>query len=294
MEKISLPAKIDIKEGDSNQGIATIQPCYPGYGMTIGNALRRVLLSSLPGAAVIAFKIKGVQHEFSTVPGIKEDLIEIMMNLKQLSLKVHSEEPIELTLEAKGSKKVKAGDIKKNSSVEVVNKDLVICNLTEKNAELEMKIWVERGLGYIPVEEKKDEKSEIGAIQIDAVYTPIQKVGLSRENVRVGERTDYDKLILDIETDGTITVNEAIEQAAKTLVEQFECVAGLGDSEETSNHRSSGGGKKLEIRDDGGEIKSGEKEGVEDDDEAIESEEDVKEKIEKKSKAKKQTKAKKV
>ena len=294
MEKISLPAKIDIKEGDSNQGIATIQPCYPGYGMTIGNALRRVLLSSLPGAAVIAFKIKGVQHEFSTVPGIKEDLIEIMMNLKQLSLKVHSEEPIELTLEAKGSKKVKAGDIKKNSSVEVVNKDLVICNLTEKNAELEMKIWVERGLGYIPVEEKKDEKSEIGAIQIDAVYTPIQKVGLSRENVRVGERTDYDKLILDIETDGTITVNEAIEQAAKTLVEQFECVAGLGDSEETSNHRSSEAGKKLEIRDDGGEIKSGEKEGVEDDDEAIESEEDVKEKIEKKSKAKKQTKAKKV
>lgn len=234
MEKISLPTKIDVKEGEENRGVAVIEPCYPGYGLTIGNALRRVLLSSLPGASVVAFKIKGVQHEFSTISGIKEDVVEIMMNLKQLSLKVHSDEPVELALKVKGIKEVKASDISKNSDVEIANLELVICHLTDKSADLEMKIWVEQGLGYIPVEERKGEKSEIGVIQVDAVYTPVQKVGITRENVRVGERTDYDKLTLEIETDNSITAREALKQAAEILVEQFGCIA-MSEDGETSN-----------------------------------------------------------
>jgi len=224
MEKISLPTKVNIKQ-EGNIGSVVIEPCYPGYGITIGNALRRVLLSSLPGSSVSAFKIKGVQHEFATITGVKEDVVEIMMNLKNLSLKINTDEPVELALKVKGEKVVKAGDIVKNSDVEVVNQDMVICHLTDKNAELDMKIWAERGLGYVPVEERKGEKAEVGVIQVDAVYTPVQKAGITKENVRVGERTDYDKLTLDIETDGSITIKEAMKQAGELLVEQFSYVS---------------------------------------------------------------------
>lgn len=227
MNYISTPTNITVTEDRDNKNRATviIEPCYPGYGITIGNALRRALLSSLPGAAVIAFKVKGVQHEFSTLAGVKEDIVELMMNLKQLRLKVASEEPVELLLSAKGEKPVTAGDIKKNADVEIINPDLVICNLTEKSAVLEMKIWVARGIGYVPTEEQKEVEPEVGVIQIDALYSPVERVGFKKENVRVGERTDYDKLMLDIETDGSLTPKEAVEQAAAILVEQFTFMA---------------------------------------------------------------------
>lgn len=242
MEKISLPTKVDIREDSKNHGVIIIEPCYPGYGITIGNALRRVMLSSLPGAAITCFKIKGVDHEFSTIKGIKEDAVEIVMNLKKINLKVFAEEPVELALKAKGIKEVKAGDIDKNSAVEIVNKDLVICALTEKTSDLEMKIWAEKGLGYIPVEERKGEKPEIGVIHVDAIYTPAQKIGLIREHVRVGDRTDYDKLTLDVETDGTITVKEALKQAAEILVEQFGYLAILDEAGKESNEDADASG----------------------------------------------------
>lgn len=245
IQKISLPEKIKIEEDkeNKNQAMITIEPLYPGYGITIGNALRRVLLSSLPGAAVTAFKIKGVQHEFSTVPGIIEDAVEITMNLKQLHLKVFSDEPIELSLNAKGEKIVKASDIEKNADVEIANPDLAICHLTSKNANLEMKIWVEPGLGYVPVEERKGEKSEIGVIQVDAVYSPVLKVGFKTENIRVGERTDYDKLILDVETDGTIIPAEALKKATGILVEQFNFVLESGQDGVVRQDEKTGGAR---------------------------------------------------
>ncbi|MBU4331533.1 DNA-directed RNA polymerase subunit alpha [Patescibacteria group bacterium] len=234
MQKIPLPKNINVEEDkeNKNHAIVTIGPCYPGYGTTIGNALRRVLLSSLPGAAVTAFKVKGAPHEFSTIPGVKEDVVDIMLNLKQLHLRVFNEEPVELNLNVKGEKPVKACDISKNSDVEIINQNLVICHLTDKNVKLEMKIWVEPGRGYVPVDEKRDVKPEIGVIQIDAFYSPIEKVGFRKENVRVGERTNYDKLILDIETDGTITPEGAVLEAGKILVEQFSFVASDGKVEE--------------------------------------------------------------
>jgi DNA-directed RNA polymerase subunit alpha len=222
MKPIILPSKIDFKQQkEKNRFILTIEPCYPGYGTTLGNALRRVLLSSLPGAAVTAVKIKGAPHEFSTIPGIKEDVLEIILNLKLLRLKIFTEEPVILELKAKGEKVVKAGDIEKNPAVEIVNPDLTIATLTDKKAELEMKIWTSKGRGYEPVEERKEKFSEIGMIGVDALFSPIRKIGLQVENVRVGDRTDYDKLILDIETDGTITAQEAVSQAAKILIDQF-------------------------------------------------------------------------
>lgn len=222
MESIILPSKIEfVKQKEKNRAILTVEPCYPGYGHTLGNALRRILLSSLSGAAVTAVKIKGVVHEFSTISGIREDVLEIVLNLKNLRLKIFVDEPVILNLKAKGEKKVKAKDIEKNPAVEIVNPDLEIATLTDKKAELEMQIWVRKGRGYVPVEERKKEDLELGVIAIDSIFTPIKKVGLQIENVRVGQRTDYDKLILDIETDGTLTPQEAVSQAAKLLIEQF-------------------------------------------------------------------------
>ncbi|MCX7779133.1 MAG: DNA-directed RNA polymerase subunit alpha [Patescibacteria group bacterium] len=222
MEPILLPTKIDYQEDkeNKNKGLITIEPCYPGYGITWGSAIRRVLLSSLPGAAVTAVKIKGVKHEFSTIPFVQEDVLQIILNLKQLRVKLYSEEEIRLNLKIKGEKKVYAKDIEKNAQVEIVNPNLLIATLTDKRANLEMEIFVNKGRGYVPVEERKEER-EIGKIFIDAIFSPIRKVGLKVENVRVGEKTNFDKLTLMIETDGTITPLEAFIQGAELLKDQF-------------------------------------------------------------------------
>lgn len=222
MEPIILPSKIEIKKGKlPNEAVITVEPCYYGYGTTLGNALRRVILSSLPGAAVTAVKIKGVQHEFSTIPHVKEDVIEIILNLKQLRMRVYSAEPVRLILKAKGEREVKAKDIEKSSDVEIVNPDLHIANLTHKNADLEMEIFVSQGRGYVPVEAREKEKLEVGMIAVDSIFTPIKNIGYKVENVRVGDITNYDKLILNIETDGTITPEEALKQAAQILINHF-------------------------------------------------------------------------
>ncbi len=234
MENIPLPQKIEFIEGSKpNETIVSIQPCFPGYGITLGNALRRVLISSLPGAAVLGFKIKGVSHEFSAVPGVKEDVVEIALNLKQLRLKVYSDEPIRLELKAKGEKKVTAKDIKKLSDVEVANEDLVIANLTDGNADFEMELLVAKGRGYVPTELNEKENAEVDMIMIDQIYTPVKNVGIHVENVRVGQMTNYENLLLTIETDGTISPKEAISQATKILIDHFDFIAGEVGSSDT-------------------------------------------------------------
>lgn len=219
---IPLPNKIYFAKDEKFKSEVIIEPLYPGYGVTIGNALRRVLLSSLPGAAVTAVKIKSVDHEFSTVPNVTEDVVDIILNLKQLRLKVRSEEPVKLELRAKGQKQVTAADIKPDSRVEIVNPELKIATLDSKSGELYMELIVEQGRGYVPVEMGGGAaKHEIGMIAVDAIFTPMRNVNFEVVNVRVGQITNYDKLTITMETDGTITGREAMDIAAQILVDHF-------------------------------------------------------------------------
>lgn len=231
MEDILLPSTIEFVPGESdNKATLVISPCFHGYGTTLGNALRRVLLSSLPGAAVTAVKIKGVDHEFSPVSGVKEDGLEIMLNLKSLRLRLFSDEPVRLKLHKKGEGPVTGADIEANADVEIVNPDVYIAEVTDKKGELDMEILVGRGRGYDTVEERSKERSELGVIGIDAVYTPVREVGYRVENVRVGDVTDYDKLVMDIETDGTITPEEAVDQSVKILLDHFALIMNRGEA----------------------------------------------------------------
>lgn len=221
MEKIPLPNKVSFQELGPNRYQVIMEPLYPGYGVTLGNSLRRILLSSLPGAAVTAVKIKGVDHEFSSVPNVKEDVIEIILNLKQMRVKMHTNQPVHLELKVKGEKAVLAGDFKKSADVEVVNPDLHIATLDGKTSELEMEVIVSPGRGYVPVEQRENEKLEIGMIAVDAIYTPIKTVNFEVKNARVGQITNFDQLVMNIETDGTTDGKSAVDQSAKILVEHF-------------------------------------------------------------------------
>ncbi len=224
MKHISLPKKFTIEEVEKGtKAKVIIEPCFPGYGVTLGNALRRVLLSSLPGGAVTAMKIDGVNHEFSTIENVTEDIVEIILNLKLLRIKVYSDEPVVLKIKASGEGKVTGADVEKSSDAVIINKDQVIATLTSKDAKLNMEITVAKGIGYVPSEEQMDsrEKGEIGVILVDSIFTPVVNVGLNIEATRVGQKVDYDKVILDVETDGTITAEEAVQKAAEILANQF-------------------------------------------------------------------------
>ena len=229
---IPLPTKPKIIKQEKNKAIFEIEALYPGYGVTIGNSLRRVLLSSLAGAAVTRMKIKNIPHEFSTIPGILEDVIQIMLNLKQLRFKVYAEEPQKATLKVKGEKKVKGSDFEIPAQLELVNKDCHIATLTDKKAELEVEIQIEKGTGYSSREARKKEKLEIGTIPLDAIFTPVRKVAFRVENMRVGERTDFDRLFLEVETDGTILPEDAFYQASDILLKQFNLFAETFKKEE--------------------------------------------------------------
>lgn len=218
---IPLPSQPKIIEKKDYSAIFEIAGLYPGYGVTVGNSLRRVLLSSLPGAAVTQVKIKGAQHEFSTIPGVMEDVITILLNIKQLRFKLHTDEPQKAVLSIKGIKTVKASAFETPSQLELVNKDAHLATLTAKSSSLDIEILVEKGLGYEPVESRKMGKLEIGTIAVDAIFTPVRKVSYRVENMRVGEKTDFDKLILELETDGTLTPEEVFSQAADILVKHF-------------------------------------------------------------------------
>ena len=226
MQKIVLPQKVTFKKGGEDfTGQIIIEPCYPGYGTTMGNSFRRVLLSSLKGAAVIGVKINGADHEFTTVPDV-EDILEIILNLKGLRMKFFGEndEIVKLELRASGEKKATAGDIAKNSKIEIINEDLHIADITDKKGKLEMDIYVASGYGYSSIEGRKTQDKEVGYIEVDSIFSPVKAVKVGIENVRVGQMTDWEKLIIDIKTDGTIDCTNAFKQAADILVEQFSFV----------------------------------------------------------------------
>jgi len=221
---IPLPKPPKLVEKKDNIARFVFEGLYPGYGTTIGNALRRVLLSSLEGAAPTEVKIEGVSHEFSTLPGVLEDVIMICLNLKKLRFKLHGDEPQKAVLKITGPKEVKGADLKLPAQLELVNKDAHIATLTDKNAKLNLELTVRKGVGYEPVEMRKKEKLAVGEIQLDAIYTPIKRVSYKVENMRVGERTDFDRLILEIETDGTIEPETALTKATKILIDHFNLV----------------------------------------------------------------------
>ncbi len=223
---IFLPGKPKIIEKKGkNLAIFEIEGLYPGYGVTVGNSLRRVLLSSLEGAAATKVKIKGVHHEFSTIDGILEDVIVICQNLKQLRFKIYTSEPQKATLKVKGEREVKGKDFELPSQVELINPEAHIATLTSKNASLEMEIQIEKGIGYVPVEQREKEKLAIGEIQLDAIFTPVKRVAFHVENMRVGKRTDFNKLQIEVETDGTISPEEALAKASDILMRHFSMIS---------------------------------------------------------------------
>lgn len=218
-----LPTKYTITplDGQAYAAEIRIEPLYPGYGTTLGNALRRVLLSSLEGAAITAVRIDGVQHEFSTIPAVKEDVVTILLNLKLVRLKLLGQEPATIELKAKGEKKVFAKELKLPATIELLNPGQLIATLTDKNATFELEVTVEKGLGYLPVESREKEKLPVGSIAIDAIFTPVKMVNYEVEHVRVGQRTDYDSVVLTIATDGSVSPEEALRQATVILSDHF-------------------------------------------------------------------------
>jgi len=232
MISLPLPPKVTQKHQSSGrQGKAAVfevEGLYPGYGVTIGNALRRVLLTSLQGAAVTEVKIKGAAHEFSTIPGVLEDTIMIILNIKNLRFKIFEGESQRIGLKVKGEGEVKGSDFKCPSQIKLVNPDLHIATLADKKAEMEIEILVQRGVGYVPKDQIKNipagGKPEIGSVAVDAIFTPIKNVNFNVENMRVGDRTDFDRLSLEIETDGTITPEEAFFEACDILIKHFNII----------------------------------------------------------------------
>jgi len=227
MEITHLSETVAIKtvSEDAKHGVFEVEGMYAGYGLTLGNALRRTLLSSLPGAAVTYLKIKNVAHEFSTLPGMKEDLIQLMLNFKKLRFKMDTNDPQVLAIKVKGEKEVTGADIETNSFVQILNPEEVLATLTAKDAEFDAEITVERGLGYSAVESRKTEKLPIGVIALDAFFSPVVSVNYNVDNMRVGDRTDYNKLRLEIETDGTVSPSSALHKATSILKDHFEKVA---------------------------------------------------------------------
>ena len=224
MENLPLPKTIEYKEIKKNKTQLIIEPLFPGYGITIANSLRRVLLSSLTGASITKVKIKGVSHEFSTLPNIKEDIVEIISNIKKIRLILLSDEPVKLKLKINGEKEVKAKDIDKNAQAEIANPDLTIAHLTDKKAELEIEMTAKKGQGYETVESRTDESLAANEISIDSVYSPIINVSFNIESVRVGKRTNYEKLKMKIQTDGTISPKEAIDKTINILIKHLELI----------------------------------------------------------------------
>ena len=214
---------------DDSYGKYVIEPLERGYGTTLGNSLRRVLLSSLPGTAVTSIRISGIQHEFSTIPGVKEDVTEIVLNIKRIIARLHSDEPKTVYIEASGEGEVTAGDIKADGEVEILNPELHIATLGP-DASLSMELTLDHGRGYVPADKNKNPQQIIGTIPVDSIYTPVLKVNYAVENTRVGNQTDFDKLTLEVWTDRTISPRDAVSLGAKILVDHFTLFTDLSDS----------------------------------------------------------------
>ena len=251
---IPLPSAPKLVRQEGNSGVFEVDGLYPGYGVTIGNGLRRVLLSSLEGAAITQVKIKGANHEFATLSGVLEDVIMILLNIKKLNFKCFSDEPQTISLKIKGERAVKAKDFKLTSEVELMNPEQHIATLTKASADFEIEAKVEKGIGYEPVEKRENEKAEVGSLFIDAIYTPVKRVSMKVENTRVGKRTDFDKLILEIETNGVLTPTEAWNKAADILVHHYNLIAEAFTKvevkeKEVKKPKESDGQKKIKIED---------------------------------------------
>ena len=227
---IALPSKPRVASESERSGIYEIDGLYPGYGYTLGNSLRRIILSSLPGAAVTRVKIPSVAHEFSTIEGVKEDVVTILLNIRKIRLKLLTDEPQTILLSVKGPKEVTAADLKLPGQVEVLNPEQHIADITGK-ATLEIELRAERGLGYISKEAHQKERVEIGTIALDAIFSPIRRVNYEVENMRVGDRTDFNRLRITIETDGTLGPREALERSIETMIHQLKAVVGFKEDE---------------------------------------------------------------
>tara|TARA_B100002051_G_scaffold276628_2_gene326311 strand:- start:34182 stop:35141 length:960 start_codon:yes stop_codon:yes gene_type:complete len=226
---VTLPSKPRVVSEEDNKGVFEIDGLYPGYGHTLGNSLRRIILSSLPGAAITQVKIDGAEHEFSTLSGVKEDVITILLNLRRIRLNSHSDEPITISLKKKGTGAVTAKDIEAPSQVDILSPDQHIAEITNKTTELNIEMTIERGLGYVPREVHQKDKMDIGFIAMDAVFTPIRRANYEVENMRVGDRTDYNRLRIIIETDGTFSAREALEKSIEIMIHQLKSVIGFQD-----------------------------------------------------------------
>lgn len=235
MNTIALPKKLNFLPGDDiAHAHVVVEPLAPGYGTTLGNAVRRVLLASLPGVAVVGAKIEGATHEFMALPNIKEDVLQILLNLKKL--RFHLDESVSearLELHAFGEKVVTGADITKQAGVEVISTDVEIAHLTDMGGKLDMEIFVRRGVGYETIENREEKKKELGYIEVDSIYSPVLTVGLDIENVRVGKMVNWEKLILEIRTDGTISPEEAFRASTQILIDQLTAVANLNAGETT-------------------------------------------------------------
>lgn len=241
---LQLPEQIKVVSKENNKAVFEILPLLPGYGPTIANPLRRVLLSSLTGAAITSIKIKGVEHEFSTIPGVLEDTIEIILNVKKLRFKLHGDGPVRVTLDASGDKKLIGKDIKLTSDVELINDDQHIATLTDKKSSFNLELEIEKGVGYVSVEQRRKEKLPIGVISIDAIFSPVKMVNFSVEKIRVGERIDYNKVVMEVETDGSIPPEKAMKDAADILVDHFKVVSEISIPEV----KESKSAKKKEVK----------------------------------------------
>ncbi len=231
---ILLPSKPRIVLEKDFSGVYEIDNLYPGYGQTLGNSLRRIILSSLPGAAITAVRITGVSHEFSTIAGVKEDVITILLNLKKVRFKVATDEPQTLTLKVKGASLVTAADIKTVGQVEILNPDVAIATVTDKNTTLEMELTVENGLGYVAKEALHKNRVDIGTITLDALFSPVRRANYEVENMRVGDRTNFNRLKLFIETDGSISPREVLEKSIEIMITQLKAIIGFKEEESVS------------------------------------------------------------
>jgi DNA-directed RNA polymerase subunit alpha len=225
--KILLPSKPKIISEKGFSGVYEIDGLYPGYGHTLGNSLRRIILSSIPGVAITTVKIDGADHEFSTMKGIKEDVISIILNLKKVRFKVVNDEEQTVTIKIKGVKEVTAGDIQVPGQVEVLNPEQYIASTTDKATELSIEMKIQKGLGFVPKEEIQKDKVDIGVIAMDAIFTPVRRVNYEVENMRVGDRTDFNRLTFSIETDGSIAPKETLEKSIFIMLEQLKAIVGF-------------------------------------------------------------------
>jgi len=242
---ITLPSKPRVVTEADMEGVYEIDGLYPGYGHTLGNSLRRIILSSLPGAAITSVKMEGVEHEFSTVDGVREDVVTILLNLKKLRFEILTNEPQTIGLSIKGPKKVSGADLKLPGQVRLLNPNAYICEITDKGS-IEAEFSVERGLGYVPREALKKDRVEIGEIAVDAIFSPIRRVNYEVENMRVGDRTDFNRLRISIETDGTLTPRAALEQAIEIMITQLKAVVGFKE-EELETQAQAGGSESSSV-----------------------------------------------